>query len=165
MFSSTSDRVREHTSSEVLRRVDDMTAASLMAHADAPSATVTERLAVLDRQWDTDRVLETEAAGMGLLGLALGLLVRPAFLTLPAFVAAGVLLHAATGRYPLMPLFRRMGVRTAREIARERYALKALRGDFTELPESEAKMHIDTGAPASAPTSAPAGKPETGGAP
>jgi hypothetical protein len=35
-----------------------------------------------------------------------------------------------SGWYPLMPLFRRLGIRTAREIERERYALKALRGDF-----------------------------------
>jgi hypothetical protein len=29
-----------------------------------------------------------------------------------------------------MPVFRRLGVRTATEIEEERYALKALRGDF-----------------------------------
>lgn len=32
------------------------------------------------------------------------------------------------------PGFRRLGVRTQREIERERYALKALRGDFDRLP-------------------------------
>jgi hypothetical protein len=43
-----------------------------------------------------------------------------------------VLLHATTGGHPLMPLFRRLGLRSAKEIARERYGLKALRGDFRE---------------------------------
>jgi hypothetical protein len=33
-----------------------------------------------------------------------------------------------------LPIFRRLGFRTASEIDRERYALKALRGDFEELP-------------------------------
>ena len=42
----------------------------------------------------------------------------------------GGFLHAMTGCYPLLPLFRRLGFRSPREIARERYALKALRGDF-----------------------------------
>jgi hypothetical protein len=56
--------------------------------------------------------------------------VRPAFLAIPAAVGAAVLAHAVSGWYPLMPLFRRLGIRTAREIERERYALKALRGDF-----------------------------------
>ena len=45
-------------------------------------------------------------------------------------------LHAATGWYPLLPVFRRLGFRSAREIAGERYALKALRGDFHAMNES-----------------------------
>jgi len=32
-----------------------------------------------------------------------------------------------------MPIFRRLGLRTSREIARERYAVKALRGDFVGM--------------------------------
>jgi hypothetical protein len=36
-----------------------------------------------------------------------------------------------------VPVLRRLGVRTSGEIARERYALKALRGDFSNLPEGE----------------------------
>jgi len=38
-----------------------------------------------------------------------------------------------------MPILRRMGYRTAREIETERIALKALRGDFGKIgpPESE----------------------------
>ena len=38
--------------------------------------------------------------------------------------------HAVKGWCPPVPLFRRLGVRTCGEIERERYALKALRGDF-----------------------------------
>jgi hypothetical protein len=55
---------------------------------------------------------------------------------LPLFVGGAVLTHALTGRYPLLPLLRRAGVRSAREIGRERYALKALRGDFANLEAS-----------------------------
>jgi hypothetical protein len=33
------------------------------------------------------------------------------------------------------------GVRTQREIERERYALKALRGDFDQVPERDAAPH------------------------
>jgi hypothetical protein len=42
-------------------------------------------------------------------------------------------MHAFSGRYPVLPVLRRMGLRTSREIARERYALKALRGDFRDM--------------------------------
>jgi hypothetical protein len=71
---------------------------------------------------------------MGLLGLALGIAVDKRFCMLPAFVSTMLVLHATPGWYPLLPLFRRLGVRTQDEIDRERYGLKALRGDFTAFP-------------------------------
>ena len=131
------DRVRRHTAAEVLRRIDDVTVSSLSRCAESPAA-IEGRLAELDREWDTDRALEIEAATMGLMGLALGVFVRQQFLALTAVVASAVLVQATTGRYPLMPLFRRLGLRTAKEISRERYALKALRGDFAGMESTEA---------------------------
>lgn len=127
------DKVRRHSAKEILRRIDDATVGNLTKYAAAPPAEIDARLGELDREWDTDRALETEASAMGLLGLALGTLVRPRLLVLPAVVASAVLMHAITGRYPLMPVFRRLGIRTAKEIARERYALKVLRGDFADM--------------------------------
>jgi hypothetical protein len=126
------DRVRRHTAAAVLRSIDDETAARLLEHADSPGR-ITGRLEELDREWDFDRVLETEASIMGLFGLALGAFVRRELFAMTGIVAGAVLSYALAGRYPLLPLFRRAGVRTAREIARERYALKALRGDFAQM--------------------------------
>ncbi|HEY8554328.1 MAG TPA: hypothetical protein VIL43_07295 [Burkholderiales bacterium] len=130
------DRVRTHTAAAVLRRIDDETHSRLQRYADADAETIAYRLDKLDREWDTDRVIELEAAATGLAGLALGVLVRPAFLALPALVGGSLLAYALTGWYPLLPVLRRLGVRTPREIARERYALKALRGDFAQLDEA-----------------------------
>lgn len=130
-----SDRNRRHTAAAVLRRIDDDTQASLHAYADADPAAIAERLAQLDREWDVDRAVELESSMMGLAGLALGAFASRALLAAPAAVGAAVFLHAMLGWYPLLPVFRRMGVRTAREIARERYALKALRGDFHGLDD------------------------------
>lgn len=127
------DRDRRHTARAVLGRIDEATEARLGTYAQAAPARIAERLRELDREWDTDRAIELEAATMGLTGLALGALVRPAFFAIPGLVGAAVLLHAVTGWYPLLPVFRRLGIRTAREIERERYALKALRGDFLEM--------------------------------
>jgi hypothetical protein len=42
--------------------------------------------------------------------------------------------HALQGWCLPVPLLRRLGVRTQREIERERFALKALRGDFDSVP-------------------------------
>jgi multidrug resistance efflux pump len=128
------DRVRAHTAKDVLRRIDDDMNQRLIEAAEASHEATSQRLKALEREWDTDRALEIEAATVGLLGLALGVFARTSLLALPAVVAASVLAHAATRHYPLMPLFRRFGLRTSREIARERYALKALRGDFAGMP-------------------------------
>jgi hypothetical protein len=52
-------------------------------------------------------------------------------------LASGFLLqHALQGWCPPVSLFRRLGVRTSAEIEQERYALKALRGDFQNIPEA-----------------------------
>ena len=129
------DRARRHTARSVLRRIDDDTLDHLMEVETKPETT-SRRLEALDREWDVDRTIEAEAATMGLIGLALGTFVRPAFLALPATVGAAVFLFGSRGIYPLLPIFRRLGIRTAREIERERYAVKALRGDFDALPEA-----------------------------
>lgn len=130
-----SDRARRHTARSVLRRIDDDTLDHLMEVETHPEATG-RRLEALDREWDMDRTIEIEAATMGLIGLALGTFVRPALLALPATVGAAVFLYGTKGMYPLLPIFRRLGIRTAREIERERYAVKALRGDF-DAPAQE----------------------------
>jgi hypothetical protein len=129
------DRVRRHTARSVLRCIDDDTTSRLTACANAPPEAIEARLHELDREWDTDRAIETEASLMGLLGLAAGALVHPRALGLSGFVAGAVFVHAVTGWYPLLPLLRRLGFRSAREIARERHALKALRGDFAGLAQ------------------------------
>ena len=54
-------------------------------------------------------------------------------LILPVMVAGFLLQHAVQGWCPPVPVFRRLGFRTANEIDAERYALKAIRGDFDDL--------------------------------
>ena len=127
------DRVRRHTATEVLRRIDTDCTERLQELASTAPEAIARRLDELDREWDTDRGIELEASSVGLIGLALATLVDRRFLALPAVVGGALFLHAMTGWYPLLPVFRRLGLRSAREIARERYALKALRGDFDSM--------------------------------
>lgn len=128
-----SDRVRTHTAAAVLRRIDDRTRGNVADYADADPGVIARRLDELDREWDSDRLIEAEASATGLAGLALGVLVAPALLGVTALAAGAVFAHAVAGWYPWMPVLRRLGVRSGREIARERYALKALRGDFVAI--------------------------------
>jgi hypothetical protein len=129
------DRVRANTWVTVNDRLDTETQLRMReASASASTDELTRRITQLDYEWDFDRTVETEASLMGLLGLGLGIVVDRRFLMIPAFVSTMLVLHATHGWYPLLPLFRRMGVRTQDEIDRERYGLKAIRGDFTALP-------------------------------
>ena len=127
------DRDRRYTAASVLQRIDNDTEANLRTYAAASPEAIDARLTELDAEWDIDRAVEFESSLMGLIGLGLGTFVRRSLIATPAMVGAAVFLHAAVGWYPLLPLFRRMGLRTSREIARERYALKALRGDFQSM--------------------------------
>jgi hypothetical protein len=67
-------------------------------------------------------------------GTLLGLLVNKKFFAVPCVVLAFLFQPAIQGWCPPVPLFRRKGVRTRREIDAEKYALKALRGDFSNVP-------------------------------
>jgi hypothetical protein len=97
------------------------------------SEQIGQRLQELDEEWDVERAIEVEAAGTVLTGTLLGIALSRKWFLLPAFAAAMLLLRNIRGEYPLLSLFRRMGFRTANEIAEERYALKALRGDFEQV--------------------------------
>ena len=59
---------------------------------------------------------------------------------LPAAVVSFCLQHALQGWCPPLSLFRRLGIRTQREIDEERTALRVLRGDFEHLtPRASAR--------------------------
>lgn len=123
------------------RRIRRQTEASLCYHAEHPHD-IDRRLAELDREWDIERVLEANAASVSLLGLGLTVTSGRHWLVLPIAVAAFLLQHAMQGWCPPLPVFRRLGIRTTREIEAERYALKCLRGDFStamsgDLPARE----------------------------
>lgn len=136
--SSELDRVRANTWHEVNERLDTQATARIEAAA-VEGSDVSRMISELDGEWDFDRVLETEASLMALIGLTLGVAVHRRFLALPGFVAAMVLLYGTHGWYPLLPIFRRLNIRSQNEIDREKYALKALRGDFTPVTEAGAK--------------------------
>jgi hypothetical protein len=91
----------------------------------------------LDEEWDIERYLETMAPTFTLIGLGLGLTRHRAWFMLPVIVQGFFLQHALQGWCPPIPVLRRLGIRTCAEIDQERYALKALRGDFRHVEENE----------------------------
>jgi hypothetical protein len=134
---TTANRVAANTAEEINRRIRRATEARVRALAADPSG-IERRLDELEEEWDIERVLETNASALAFAGLALGTSVDRKWLALPALVAAFLFQHAVQGWCPPIPILRRFGVRTVREIDDERTALKALRGDFATLVPDDA---------------------------
>jgi len=101
---------------------------------------IDSRIEELDAEWDTERVLEVNAASLTLGGIVLGAIVSKKYLILSAAVMGFLCQHAITGWCPPLAVLRRMGVRTQTEIEYERYALKMLRGDFPGVTNAKAKV-------------------------
>lgn len=131
MTTAVSDHPREYASARINNEIQAETNENVVRVAAKGRQAIDARLAELDREWDIERALETNAASIVLIGAALGAFVDRRFFIVPAVVGGFLLQHALQGWCPPLPLFRRMGVRTVAEIDQERYALKALRGDFS----------------------------------
>lgn len=105
----------------------------VLYYSTQPKESISERISELDHEWDLERWLEANAATAAFAGLVLGLAGRRTWFLLPAAVLPFLFMHALKGWCPPVPVLRRLGVRTQREIDAEKYSLKALRGDFAEL--------------------------------
>jgi hypothetical protein len=124
------DHVRERSPDDAKEAIDRETLERVRACARQGDSAIAARLAELDGEWDIERWLETNGSILAGAGLALGVGVNRKWLLLSGAVVSFCLQHAVQGWCPPVEVFRRLGVRTQREIERERYALKALRGDF-----------------------------------
>jgi hypothetical protein len=133
---TTVNRVPRHTSEEINRRIEQESESRVRTLAGDPGG-IARRLRELDEEWDIERVLETNASAFAFVGSALGASVDRRWLAIPIVVGAFLFQHAIQGWCPPIPILRRMGFRTAREIEIERVALKTLRGDFREPEASQ----------------------------
>ncbi len=111
------------------RSIEEQTERRVRYLAEHPHQ-IPRRLEEIEREWTTERVLTATAAGLIAIGAALGMTVDRRMFILPAVIAGMMLGHAVVGSSPLGMAFRELGFRSGRDIAREKFALKALRGDF-----------------------------------
>jgi hypothetical protein len=146
MLPASTTRVPQNTAEFINRQIERQTEATIARCAAAGPAAIEQRLAELEAEWDIERMLEANAATVSLLGLTLGATVDRRWFLLPAVVAGFLLQHAVQGWCPPVPVLRRLGFRTPTEIDYERYALKALRGDFHGLPTvNDGDAQVDAG--------------------
>ncbi|MBY3095191.1 hypothetical protein HFO72_31115 [Rhizobium laguerreae] len=128
-MATTANRVSAQTSNEINRRLR-WQMEDRLAYYEAHPDQIESRLAELDREWDIERTLEANASTLAFTGTVLAATVDRRWLALPAIVTGFLFQHAVQGWCPPLPILRRLDFRTAEEINQERYALKALRGDF-----------------------------------
>ena len=132
----TAERVPEHTPASFNRAIRLDTDGTVRWYAEHPEH-INDRLETLEREWDIERMLEANASTLAFVGTLLGAFVSPYWLILPALVTLFLFQHAVQGWCPPLPILRKLGFRTSREIDTERYALKVLRGDFGPPAQGE----------------------------
>jgi len=123
------DGIRERTPDDVNRKIDLITRGAI-AEAEVSAWRIRARVGELDREWNVDRALMLNfaivagvASSLAMRNLARGGSVGgwgAMFFTQIAFLGY----HAIKRWCPPMALFRRLGFRSAKEIAAERCALE-----------------------------------------
>ena len=127
------DAVRAKTQPDAQRKIDKKIRDQIIHYASQPKEVISRRIFELEREWDIERVLETNASSIGLASLIWGITVNKKCLAITGTVLGFLLLHSIQGWCPPLPILRKLGVRTRREIDRELFALKVLRGDFATI--------------------------------
>jgi hypothetical protein len=104
---------------------------------------IDSRLNELSSEPSLETLLTFGTGASTLLGVALGACRSRRWLVLPLIGQGLLAWHALKGRSPAGEGLRSLGVRTTKEIADERLALKVLRGDLPSAPELEEPLDLD----------------------
>jgi hypothetical protein len=124
--SDRADRVRAHTGQAVVASLDRSASDRVAAAVEGGPRAVARRIWELDHEWNVDRAMMASFAILGGLSFALGIsrVGRRrrwnGWLTLLATQFGFLLTHAIVGWCPPLPVLRRLGFRTGKEIATER---------------------------------------------
>jgi len=120
------DRVRKVTPAKVNQKIDQGILENIQYYSTKNVESIKARINELDKEWDIERTLELNASFIALSGVILAAIVNKKWLILPAVVTAFLAQHAIQGWCPPIPLLRKLGVRTQKEIETERHALYEL---------------------------------------
>jgi hypothetical protein len=136
MLPKAATRVQEHTPSPINQKLHEQAQERVAILSAQDPDRINERLQELDREWDTERILQTNFAVLTAFSVMLGVFVNRKWLRLAIGVPLLMIQHALQGWCPPLSAIRRIGVRTPAEIEDERFALRKLLGDFDVAPSS-----------------------------
>jgi len=129
----TSNRVEKVTSPTVNHRIRQKADEEVARFEGMMDSEIGAKIGDLDHEWDIERLVQAQTALAAMISLTVGLRINRRALFGTTAIYSAFLLHSLQGWSPQIPIFRRLGIRTQREIDREKYALKAIRGDFDSL--------------------------------
>jgi hypothetical protein len=127
------EHVRKVTSDKLNAAIDETILLNIKKYAGKSSEEISLRIKTLDKEWDIERVLDLTMSAMALCGITLSLLFSKYSIILPILLLLFFIWHSFQGWCPPVPILRFFKIRTRPEIDREKYALKAMRGDFKGL--------------------------------
>jgi hypothetical protein len=127
------ENVRKVTAPTQNEIIDQIILQNIKQYAGKGEAEISERIKALDKEWDIERVLDLNMSAFALSGITLSILFNQYSIILPIILLLFFIWHAFQGWCPPIPVLRYFNVRTRPEIDREKYALKAMRGDFKQL--------------------------------
>jgi len=110
---------------------------SVRFYGSLGSRAVSDRLKALDEEPDLETVATLGLAGAGVLALVFGMLGSRLWRLLAWFSLPLIFAHARGRLAAPGEVLKTLGLRSRKEIQEEKYALKALRGDFRDLGESQ----------------------------
>lgn len=131
------DKVRANTPPEINQAIDIEIAAMVRYYAGKTDYEIGKRIEKLDKEWDIGRIIEIRTSTVSLIGIILGLKRSKTWFILPTIASTCLLQYAVQGWCPPVSILRRLGFRTRQEIDLEKYALKALRGDFDTISSQD----------------------------
>ncbi len=128
---ATTERVARITCDKANDEIRKLTAQRLKFYQNCGRKTLTQRINELDKEWDTERVIETNASCIVLFSSVYGFKkTRCCCFVMTGAVGFFLLQHALHGWCPSIPIIRNLGIRTEEEIYNEKNVIKRIRGDY-----------------------------------
>lgn len=122
----TATRVQINSRPEINYRNKRKAAASIKYYSTAGAEELNQRIDSLEREWDTERVLETNFAGIVTVSALAGYFINKKWSLVAGIAGLFMLQHALQGWCPPLAVIRRAGIRTNEEINEEKSALMAM---------------------------------------
>ncbi|MES2725538.1 MAG: hypothetical protein V4643_00455 [Bacteroidota bacterium] len=113
--------------------IDETTKENIQKYIDQGEGAIDRRVRELDNKWDMEKTIRFNISVLALAGVLFGTFKKRRWSVLSVAITAFIVQHLISKWCPSLPLLKKLGMQTHKEIEREKYALKALRGDFKSI--------------------------------